>query len=60
MARPYYAGLIEVPEGKSVCVVAGCGRIVPEGVITCPSCARHLEKKMNAMDQPKHDRSGHY
>ena len=37
-----------------------CERYVPEGVITCPSCARHLEKKMNAMDQPKHDRSGHY
>jgi len=37
-----------------------CGKVVSEGVITCPKCAKELEKKMNAVQQPRHDRSGHY
>lgn len=41
MARSFYAGLIEVPEGKGVCV--RCGQITPKAEIICAGCARVLE-----------------
>ena len=44
-ARPMYAGLIEVPDGRGVCVT--CGRITPHAEIVCDSCARELEKRLN-------------
>lgn len=58
MSRPFYAGLIEVPEGKSTCV--SCGRIVDAGIITCPSCAEKLGKRMNPPDETRPDRRGRY
>ena len=50
---------VEMPRCVSR-VSTACHVTVEEGVITCPECAKELEKRMNESFVPKEDRSARY